>query len=213
MEMQQRGPLGRRLLAELVIVFIGVSAAVFVDNYREERQLIRRAQQLTLALHQDIRTFAEDATRYVAAIRDGLAEWSRQVEAGGMPAPFILRVPGAESPPSDVWQAAMQSGAGEVLDPLLIIELSRFYNEIAGETTKYQRYAAFTEQRVWPLLAAGDTTAFYDTRTRRLKPEFQTHRRQLEELASDLEAQARWAHTLSAKLGVTPPSETANTQR
>jgi hypothetical protein len=205
MESKPPAHLGRRLVGELIVVFMGVSAAVFVDNYREEQQMTRRARLLTQALHEDISTFGEDAARYVAAIREGLAEWSRQNEAGRRPAPFVLRVPGAEAPPSDVWQVAMQSGAGDVLDPQVVIELSRFYNEIAGETTKYQRYTAFTEQRVWPLLAAGDTAAFYDSRTGKLKPEFLTHRWQLEELATDLEAQGSWARSLAAKLAPASP--------
>jgi hypothetical protein len=94
-------------------------------------------------------------------------------------------VQGAEGAPVQVWEAAMQSGAGEVLDPDVVLELATLYHEINGETPKYERYAVFTEQQIWPLMA-GDTAAFYDPGTGRLLPRFEAHLRQLEEIVEDL---------------------------
>jgi hypothetical protein len=41
------------LLAELVVVFLGVYGAFWVDNYREQLDRNERTQQVVLALQQD----------------------------------------------------------------------------------------------------------------------------------------------------------------
>lgn len=181
------------------MVFVGVTAAFLVESYREGVVTRRRADQIAAALYRDITKFSEQNTRYVAAIRAGLAEYVTARQAGHRPVPYVLRVPGAEGAPVQVWQTVMQSGAGEVLHPELILELATLYHEIDGETSKYLRYAEFTERRVWPLMA-GDTTEFYDSGSGNLKPEFLAHIRQLEEIVTDLEVLNARAHAAATRL-------------
>jgi hypothetical protein len=197
-----------RVVAELAVIFMGVSAAFVVDKYREDQQDRRRAQQLVAALYADLRSFSTASGQYVAAVRAGLAQSSAARAEGRRPVPYVLRVPGAEGPPVEVWETAMQSGAGEVIDPDLVIQLAAFYHEIAGQSAKYVRYAQFTEQQVWPVMA-GDTTAFYDARTGELKPPFAAHRRQLEEIIADLESAQKRASALADRLAARYPTATA----
>ncbi len=195
---RRKGTYRLRVVAELAVVFLGVTAAFFVDNYRERLQARERADQLASALLRDVTAFADASAAYAGAIRAGLAEFRDARAAGRRPVPYVLRVPGAEGGPVQVWEAAMQSGAGEVLDPELVFELAGLYHEIEGEAFKYLRYAEFTERQVWPLVA-GDTAGFYDA-SGKLKPEFTAHMRQLEEIAADLASQHERARTVAAKL-------------
>ncbi len=158
---RERGSYFLRIIAELAVVFVGVSAAFVVDNYRDGREALQRADQLASALYRDLTHFSAASVEYVKGIQGGLDAFRQAVAAGKRPAPFVLRVSGAEGAPTEVWEAAMQSGAGDVLDPELVIELATLYHEIGGETSKYIRYAEFTERQVWPLMIS-DTTAFYD---------------------------------------------------
>ena len=63
-----------RLAAELAIIFIGVSAAFLVENYRQELQERRRARQHATALHNDLTYFGVSLDGYVSRIRQGLAQ-------------------------------------------------------------------------------------------------------------------------------------------
>ena len=183
---------------ELLTVFVGVTLAFLFDSYRQGAADKRRQHQLERALVHDIAVFDSASSGYARYLREGFARFDSLRAAGQRPVPFYLRIEGAERPPTDVWQAAMQSGAGELLDPEVIIQLASFYNEIGGEATRYERYALFTEEKIFPLLES-DTTAFYDS-SGALKPEFKGHMRQLREIMTDLETQTARARTLHTDL-------------
>ena len=109
---------------ELLTVFIGVTLAFLFDNYRQSVSQHTRQHQLEKALVQDVATFDSVATLYVTHLRKGQAQLDSLRAAGNRSVPFYLRIVGAERPPTDVWQAAMQSGAGELLDPDVMIQLA-----------------------------------------------------------------------------------------
>lgn len=186
---------------ELLTVFIGVTLAFAFDNYRQNRNTELRQQQLEHAIYEDLGRFNANASNKVRHLREGVARFDSLRAAGMKPPPFYFRIPGAERPPQDVWQAAMQSGAGELLDLDVMLKLASFYNETSGEEGRYVRYAAFTEQRIFPLLES-DTAAFYDPRTGDLKPEFKGHLRQLKEITDDIDDQTHRARALLTSLAV-----------
>lgn len=194
-----------RVAAELAVVFVGVSAAFVVENFREDRRERRHAVQLAAALYGDLTAFAEASSAYIDGVRAGLAAFEQARAEGGIPVPFTLRVHGAEGPPIDVWEAAMQSGAGEVLDPRLVLELAAFYHELSGASSKYVRYAGFTEREVWPL-TFGDTAAFYDRGTGALKPVFRAHLELLDEIVADLVAVQARAGVLAERVAALYPA-------
>ncbi len=49
----------KRLAAELVVVFLGVYGAFWVENYRDQQDQIDRTEQVILALQQDLRDYVE----------------------------------------------------------------------------------------------------------------------------------------------------------
>jgi hypothetical protein len=196
---ENAGPFFARIAAELAVIFIGVSAAFIVDNYREGLEAKHRAEVLATALIGDLDKFAVAGGAYSSGIHQGLADFDAARAAAGRPVPYTLRVPGAEGPPVDVWEAAMQSGAGEVIDQDLVLELASLYHEIGGQASKYMRYAEFTERNVWPI-EAGDTAAFYDPRTGSLRPEFRAHMRQAAEIADDIGRSSERAAVLARRI-------------
>lgn len=66
----------RFLFAELVVVFLGVYGAFWVDNYREEQDRKERTEQVILVLQQDLRDLIEVSGGFGDHVDQGLREWS-----------------------------------------------------------------------------------------------------------------------------------------
>lgn len=188
-----------RLLAELAIVFLGVSAAFVAENYRQSREDGRRARQIADALRSDLDAYVVTSGRLVEGMRAGLAGWAEANERGETGPPFYYRIPGAERPPIGVWQAALQSQAADLLPPELLFDLAFFYSEINGIADRYVRYNSFTEAEVLPRVRRGPE-AFYQDGSDVLDPIFQEHMVRLEEIRGWMEESAAWAERLSNHL-------------
>jgi len=150
----------RELLAkvalELFIVFIGVSAAFAVDNYRDSRAEAAKRRVVYQALDRELTQMAE--TRgpiYQREMTRQLQAWDRAIRRGQEPLPPTFRLPGAERPPTGVWDAAVATGSIELIDPQLFYELARFYNRANSAGTLYQRYSEGAETSIWPYLGRG----------------------------------------------------------
>jgi hypothetical protein len=188
-----------QLALELVTVFIGVTLAFAFDNYRDNAQRRHNQRILESSIVDEIKAFDLRSHHWSDVLHQGLTDFERQRAQGKRPVPFYFRIPGVERPPTDVWQAALQSGAGELLDPDVMVILGRYYNEVSGEGVKYIRYATSIEQSFFPVLES-DTTDFYDRKTGDLKPIFKAQLRQLSEIADDIHSDADSAHSLLAQL-------------
>lgn len=198
------GALGRMLL-ELAIVFMGVSAAFVADNYRQRQEDDRRARQVAAALRSDLDAYVVTTRELVDEMGTGLSAWADANRRGEMAAPFYYRISGAERPPIGVWHAALQSQAADLLPPSLLFDLAFFYSEINGIADRYVRYNTFTEVEVLPRLGAG-FEAFYQT-SGTLSPVFREHMSRLEEIRGWMEESIAWASRLSSELAAVADDE------
>jgi len=158
-----------KVALELFIVFVGVSAAFAVDDYRSAREQDQRRQAIYQALDHELAQMAQ--TRGPALQREmtqELASWDAAIARGERPMPPTFRIPGAERPPTGVWDAAVATDSIELVNPELFYELARFYNRAQSAGDLYQRYASGAEVDIWPRLREGPS-AFWPER--KLSPE------------------------------------------
>jgi hypothetical protein len=160
--LQSHGLLAKVAL-ELFIVFIGVSAAFAVDNYRASRSDDVKRQAVYQALDRELSQMAETRGPVFQKEMNGqLKAWDEAVAHGQRTLPPTFRLAGAERPPTGVWNAAVASGSIELIDPELFYELARFYNRAESAGDFYQRYSSGAQTFIWPYLGDG-AKAFWGT--------------------------------------------------
>jgi hypothetical protein len=150
----------RELLAkvalELFIVFVGVSAAFEVDNYRASRAEGIKRHAVYQALDRELSQMAETrGPLFQREMTQQLEAWDQAVARGQKPLPPSFRLTGADRPPTGVWNAAVASGSIELIDPQLFYELARFYNRADSAGNYYQRYSEGAQTFIWPYLRQG----------------------------------------------------------
>jgi hypothetical protein len=188
----------RAAATELLIIFAGVTAAFFVEGYREtldERTQLRQATQGIIA---EMYHYEDRGLELADSIDQRLARWRAADAAGFRAVPAFYRIPGAPNPPTAAWDAAVSSGVASMFEPQLSIELGYFYNEYVGIHSNYLRHLSFVEREVLPRVAAGPD-AFYDDRGK-LRPDFGVQMSLLEEFGRDLRRLSEEAGALGAKL-------------
>lgn len=159
---------------ELFAVFAGVTAAFAVDDYRSQRDRDERRQAIYRALDRELKQMAEThGPVFQQEMTQQLTSWDQGIANGERPSPPAFKLPGAERPPTGVWDAAVASDSIELVDPELFYELARFYNRANSVGNLYQRYAAFAQSDVWPNLTDGPE-AFWQP-DGKLRPEIQAH--------------------------------------
>ncbi len=150
------GPLLSKIALELFIVFIGVSAAFAVENYRNGREQDARREAVYRALDRELKQMAETlGPALQRRMSEQLDAWDQAIARGEKPLPPAFRLPGAERPPTGVWNAAVATGTIELVDAELMFELARFYIRADSTGDLYQRYSIGAQNDVWPYLREG----------------------------------------------------------
>ena len=185
----------------MVIVFLGVYAAFWVDNYRESLAEQERSKEIAQAILRGLDDAIQAETFFIETSVAGLADWREARERGESPPPFYFRVPGSERPPRTVYEAIIQSRPAELFDAELLFDLGYFYSEMVGVGDRYVRYAEFTESNVLPNLKRGPEV-FYDVDGASLRPEYEAHMDRLEELIQMWSDDRRRARDLTERLTV-----------
>ena len=136
---------------EIVIVFIGVTAAFALEAARQDRQDSNYRKSMIAALIPTLddlirhnRTFERDVDARIATFDADLA-------GGRHPLLPIYREPGGERPPIRAWDGIVATGVSKALRPDLFFNLSLFYTRQESFGERYVRYAEMTEQEVLPL--------------------------------------------------------------
>lgn len=175
-----------RLLLELAVIFVGVLGAFFAEDARQQLEDDRRARQIYAALHGELDAFLERVPLVVDEIEGKIDTWQAAYDDGERPPFPYYREPGAEAPPTAIWEATLASGGVALLDPELFNALAQYYNRLGSTIDRYQRYNATTEQHVLPFLD-GPSQAFYDE-TGELRGVYRTHLLLLREIREELVA-------------------------
>src|SRR5439155_12457662 len=91
---ERRSRLSRfgRWVAELLLVFVGVYAAFWLNNYQQHRQDAQRRDQILASIERTLRDGIESNKTNRAQQERGAAEFRRALDAGEMPPlhPFVF---------------------------------------------------------------------------------------------------------------------------
>jgi hypothetical protein len=176
----RRRRLWKWLLAELAIVFLGVSLASWADDYRRQREDDALGRQIVAALNRSLVGLEEHERSVGGPLDVRLKRFDAARKRGLRPLPPVYREGMAERPPTLVWEALVETGGARLLPPELLFDFARFFNRMESLGERYIRYNQFSEERVLPLAYRGPAP-FYGT-DGALKPEYREHVERLREL-------------------------------
>lgn len=187
-----------RLAAELIIIFVGVTAAFFVENYREEMAAEEDLRQASEGIVEELRHYATRGLVHADSFTASIEAWRAADRAGRRAVPHLYRMPGSPSPPPAAWDATVASGVASQFAPDLRFRLGYFYDEMDGIHVNYGRQLAFIESEVMPRAEIGPG-AFYDA-TGRFDPAVRVRIDLLDEFADDLRRLSTMAGELADEL-------------
>lgn len=181
---------------ELIIVFVGVTAAFALENYRQAREDAQYQHAMVGELRASMGDFATHGEAIDRQITTLLSDFDEARKEGKDPLLPIYREHGGERPPTRPWDGIVATGAARSLDPKLFFRLALFYSRADSFGERYERYNMFTEERVLPYV--NDPAIFYDGR--QLKPEYAAYVDRLRDLQVEMHALVVEAAQLSNSL-------------
>src|SRR2546430_13511473 len=169
-------------VAELVLVFVGVSAAFWLSNYQQHRQDAERRDQILASIEQTLRQGIESSKVSRAKEQEPeAAEFRRALDAGEMPPvrPFTFIT---DYSPSDL-ATMLQSESVQLLDVQTLRALRDDESVIRWGLARMARYQKLSDELIVPNLDQ-DISFFYDPATKKLRKRVEIYPEALEERVS-----------------------------
>jgi hypothetical protein len=175
-----------RWTTELVLVFIGVSAAFWLNNYQQHQQEAKRRDQILASLERLLRQGIESGKINAAKEEQQAAVFQHALQAGEMPLlrPFVFTT---DYSPGD-FATLLQSGGIELLDVETLTALRNDESVIRWGLSRMAHYQKLSDELIVPNLDQ-DVSFFYDPTTRRLRKRFEMY-------PEALQATVKFAHDL-----------------
>jgi hypothetical protein len=161
-----------RWIAELVLVFIGVYAAFWLNNYQQRQQNLQRHDQILAYLQQRLEDGVASAKTDGAKEKRLVAEFQRALDAGEMPPlrPFSFST---DYNPADI-ATLLQAGGIELLDIKTLGVLRQLESAIRGDLSEMAHFEKLSDELIAPNLDQ-DISFFYDPATHKLRKKFQKY--------------------------------------
>src|SRR6478672_3260965 len=174
-------------VAELVLVFVGVYAAFWLNNYQQHRQDAQRRDQILASLEQEFLKGIESGKIVGAREERQAAEFRRALDAGEMPPlhPFVFTT---DYSPGD-FATILQSGGIQLLELETLTALRKDESVIRWGLSGMARYQKLSDELIVPNLNQ-DISFFYDPTTKKLRKQFEIYPEALQatvKFANDLE--------------------------
>jgi len=166
-------------VAELVLVFAGVYAAFWLNNYQQHRQDADRRDQILAFIEQTLSEGIESSKFNRAREQEPeAAEFRRALDAGEMPPlhPFVFIT---DYSPSDL-ATMLQSGGVQLLDVQTLRTLRNDESVIRWGLQRMARYQKLSDDLIVPNLGQ-DISFFYDPATKKLRKQFEIYPEALKE--------------------------------
>src|SRR6476469_939541 len=176
-----------RWTAELVLVFVGVYAAFWLNNYQQRQQDQERHDRILASIEQTLREGIESNNASRAKEQQQVAEFRRALDAGEMPPlhPFVFTT---DYSPGD-FATILQSGGIQLLELDTLIALRKDESVIRWGLSGMARYQKLSDELIVPNLHQ-DISFFYDPTTKKLRKQFEIYPEPLQatvKFANDLE--------------------------
>jgi hypothetical protein len=175
-----------RWTVELVLVFIGVYAAFWLNSYQQHQQEAKRRDQILASLERLLRQGIASGKVNATQEERERAEFQHALDAGEMPLlrPYVFTT---DYSPGD-FAALLQSGGVELLDVETLTALRNDESVIRWGLSRLQRYQKLSDELIVPNLAQ-NISFFYDPATRKLRKPFEMY-------PEALQATVQFAHDL-----------------
>jgi hypothetical protein len=177
-----------RWVAELVLVFVGVYAAFWLNSYQQRQQDAERRDQILAFIEQTLREGIQSSKINRTQDQEPEAvKFRRALDAGEMPPlrPFTFITDYRESDLATM----LQSGGVQLLDVQTLRALRSDESVIRWGLARMARYQKLSDELIVPHLDQ-DISFFYDPATKKLRKQFEIYPEALEDtvkLANDLE--------------------------
>jgi hypothetical protein len=186
---KERSRLSRlgRWAAELLLVFVGVYAAFWLNNYQQHEQDAERRDQILASIERTLRGGIESNKVNRVEQQREATEFRRTLDAGEMPPlrPFVFTT---DYSPGD-FAAILQAGGVQLLDLETLNALRNDESVIRWGLSRMARYTKLSDELIVPNLDQ-DVSFFYDPATKKLRRRFEMYPEALDarvKFAVDLE--------------------------
>src|SRR5437762_4849427 len=175
-------------IAELVLVFVGVYAAFWLNNYQQRQQDAERHDRILASIERTLRDGIESNKTNRAEQQRDAAEFRRTLDAGEMPPlhPFVFTT---DYSPGD-FATMLQAGGIQLLDLETLTALRHDEEVIRWGVNRMARYQKLSDELIVPNLGQ-DISFFYDPATKTLRKQFEIYPEALEatvKFADELES-------------------------
>jgi hypothetical protein len=171
---QKRSLLSRvgRWTAELLLVFVGVYAAFWLNNYQQHQQEAERRDQILAALEQQLGKGIKSGKINRVKQEQKAAEFRRALDAGEMPPlqPFVFIT---DYSPID-WATMLQSGGVQLLEVQTLMAVRNDESVIRWGLSRMAWYQKLSDELIVPNLDQ-DISFFYDPATKKLRKRFEIY--------------------------------------
>src|SRR5215472_4258503 len=176
-----------RWTAELLLVFVGVYAAFWLNNYQQRQQDQERHDRILASIEQTLREGIESNKVSRAKEQQRVADFRCALDAGEMQPlpPFVFTT---DCSPGD-FATILQSGGIQLLDLQTLTALRNDESIIRWGLSRMARYTKLSDELIVPHLDQ-DISFFYDPATRKLRKRFDMYPQALDEtvkFANELE--------------------------
>ncbi len=186
---KERSHLSRlgRWAAELLLVFVGVYAAFWLNNYQQHEQDAERRDQILASIERTLSGGIESNKVNRVEQQREATEFRRALDAGEMPPlrPFVFTT---DYSPGD-FAAILQVGGVQLLDLETLNALRNDESVIRWGLSRMARYTKLSDELIVPNLDQ-DVSFFYDPATKKLRRRFEMYPEALDarvKFADDLE--------------------------
>ena len=171
---QKRSLLSRvgRWTAELLLVFVGVYGAFWLNNYQQHGRTRNGATEFWLRSRRQLSKGIESGKINRAKQEQKAAEFRRALDAGEMPPlqPFVFTT---DYSPTD-WATMLQSGGVQLLDVQTLMAVRNDESVIRWGLSRMAWYQKLSDELIVPNLDQ-DISFFYDPATKKLRKRFEIY--------------------------------------
>ncbi len=171
---QKRSLLSRvgRWTAELVLVFVGVYGAFWLNNYQQHREDAGRRDQILGSFEEQLSKGIESGKNNRAKQEQKAAEFRRSLDAGEMPPlePFVFIT---DYSPID-WATMLQSGGVQLLEVQTLMAVRNDESVIRWGLSRMAWYQKLSDELIVPNLDQ-EISFFYDPATKKLRKRFEIY--------------------------------------
>jgi hypothetical protein len=170
-----------RWLAELILVFVGVYAAFWLNNYQQQKEQAKRRDQILAYLEQRLKDGIESAKTEGSKEDRQVADFQRALAAGETPPlrPFYFST---DYNPGDI-ATLLQTGGIELLDVRTLTVLRQLESIIRGDLSKMAHFEKLSDELIAPNRDQ-DISFFYDPTTKKLRKRFEDYPEALQMVAT-----------------------------